>query len=345
MPCRRLFRTGPGSARRGRTGRLAVAHAEHDAGRPAPGERHPPSRPGGVRRQPGRHRPARRVPGVDLRRRWRRAPSGWPRPCGASGSATTTGWGPSPGTTRSTSRPTWPSPPWGRCCTPSTSGSSPSSWPTSSTTPRTRWSSSTPRSRPLFARVRDECKTVEHIIVVGEGDTTGLGETLSYDELIDAEEPGYDWPAARRTPGGVDVLHERHHGQPQGRRLQPPLDVAARLRRHDGQLRGRQRDATACSSSCPCSTPTPGACPTRRSSPGPTSICPERFLQAEPLARIIAEQRPTLSLGVPTIWNDLLRYSPDPRRRPVVAAAAHGRRRGRAPDAHGGVPGPVRASP
>src|SRR5580704_7817561 len=47
---------------------------------------------------------------------------------------------------------------------------------------------------PLFARVRDECKTVEHIIVVGDGDTTGLGDTLSYDELVDAEEPGYDWP-------------------------------------------------------------------------------------------------------------------------------------------------------
>ena len=30
------------------------------------------------------------------------------------------------------------------------------------------------------------------------------------------------------------------------------------------------------------------------------------FLQAEPLTRIIAEQRPTLSAGVPTIWNDLL---------------------------------------
>ena len=30
-----------------------------------------------------------------------------------------------------------------------------------------------------------------------------------------------------REPGRVDVLHERHHRQPQGRRLQPPLDVPA----------------------------------------------------------------------------------------------------------------------
>jgi fatty-acyl-CoA synthase len=42
---------------------------------------------------------------------------------------------------------------------------------------------------------------------------------------------------------------------------------------------------------------------------GTDLILPERFLQAEPLARMIGELRPTLSLGVPTIWNDLLRYS------------------------------------
>ena len=42
---------------------------------------------------------------------------------------------------------------------------------------------------------------------------------------------------------------------------------------------------------------------------GTDLLMPERFLQAEPLATMIAEHRPTLSLGVPTIWNDLLRYS------------------------------------
>ena len=46
------------------------------------------------------------------------------------GSATATGWVPSCGTTTPTSRPTWASRPWERCSTPSTCGSSPSSWPT-----------------------------------------------------------------------------------------------------------------------------------------------------------------------------------------------------------------------
>ncbi len=42
---------------------------------------------------------------------------------------------------------------------------------------------------------------------------------------------------------------------------------------------------------------------------GADLIMPQMFLQAAPLAAIIGRHRPTLSAGVPTIWNDLLRYS------------------------------------
>ncbi len=41
---------------------------------------------------------------------------------------------------------------------------------------------------------------------------------------------------------------------------------------------------------------------------GSTMIMPGRFLQAEPLASMIEMFRPTVSSGVPTIWNDLLHY-------------------------------------
>ena len=46
---------------------------------------------------------------------------------------------------------------------------------------------------------------------------------------------------AGREPGRVDVLHERHHRQPQGRRLLAPLDLAAHRRRDDGRQPGRLR--------------------------------------------------------------------------------------------------------
>src|SRR5688572_16550461 len=37
---------------------------------------------------------------------------------------------------------------------------------------------------PLLAKVRDQLKTVEKIIVKGTGDTGGLGDTLDYDTLL-----------------------------------------------------------------------------------------------------------------------------------------------------------------
>ena len=38
---------------------------------------------------------------------------------------------------------------------------------------------------------------------------------------------------------------------------------------------------------------------------------PGRYLQAEPLARFIAAERPTVSAAVPTVWADLYRYGND----------------------------------
>ena len=64
---------------------------------------------------------------------------------------------------------------------------------------------------------------------------------------------------------------------------------------------------------------------------GADLVMPQQFLQAAPLAAIIAAHRPTLSAGVPTIWSDLLRYAADQPGRPVVAADDHRRRGGRAP--------------
>jgi fatty-acyl-CoA synthase len=41
---------------------------------------------------------------------------------------------------------------------------------------------------------------------------------------------------------------------------------------------------------------------------GSDFVMPQRFLQAEPLTRLIALERPTLSARVPTIWNDVLQF-------------------------------------
>jgi fatty-acyl-CoA synthase len=41
---------------------------------------------------------------------------------------------------------------------------------------------------------------------------------------------------------------------------------------------------------------------------GADLLMPERFLQAEPLVRLIGAERPTIAGAVPTIWNDVLNF-------------------------------------
>jgi fatty-acyl-CoA synthase len=161
---------------------------------------------------------------------------------------------------------------------------------------------------PLFARVRDECKTVEHIVVVGEGDTTGLGDSVSYDDLVGAEEAGYVWPALDERQAASMCYTSGTTGNPKG-------VVYSHRSTWLHAFAGMNTNCVGASESdrvlviVPMFHANAWGMPYTAFFAGTDLIFPERFLQAEPLARIIAEQRPTLSLGVPTIWNDLLHYA------------------------------------
>ncbi|HTU38989.1 MAG TPA: AMP-binding protein, partial [Acidimicrobiales bacterium] len=69
---------------------------------------------------------------------------------------------------------------------------------------------------PLLAAVKDELKTVETIIVVGEGDTSALGDTLSYERLLSAEEPGFAWPDLDERSAAAMCYTSGTTGNPKG---------------------------------------------------------------------------------------------------------------------------------
>jgi fatty-acyl-CoA synthase len=161
---------------------------------------------------------------------------------------------------------------------------------------------------PLFARVRAQCPTVRHVVVVGEGDTSGLGHTLAYEELVGAEEPGYDWPELDETSAAAMCYTSGTTGDPKG-------VVYSHRSTYLHSFAGMAANTVGASQHdrvlvvVPMFHANAWGMPYTAFLAGTDLVMPERFLQAEPLARMFAEQRPTLSLGVPTIWNDLLRYS------------------------------------
>ncbi|MDA8311389.1 MAG: long-chain fatty acid--CoA ligase [Actinomycetota bacterium] len=159
---------------------------------------------------------------------------------------------------------------------------------------------------PVLARVIDSLPSVETIIVNGAGDTSPLGETLDYETLLGAEEPGFDWPALDEHDAAAMCYTSGTTGQPKGvvyshrstflHSMEATSASALGMTEHDKML-----------VVVPMFHANAWGTPYAAFMAGTSLVMPQMLLQGEHLVKIISEQRPTLSAGVPTIWNDLLR--------------------------------------
>ena len=52
--------------------------------------------------------------------------------------------------------------------------------------------------------------------MVGEGDTSALGETLSYERLLAAEQPGFEWPDLDERSAAAMCYTSGTTGNPKG---------------------------------------------------------------------------------------------------------------------------------
>ena len=122
----------------------------------------------------------------------------------------------------------------------------------------------------------------------------------------DRRRRGIHLPGHRRALGGGDVLHERHHGAAQGRRLLAPGDRdplarldAVELARHRRARRRAAGGADVPRQRLGLPLHVHARRRGRRSSPARTSIPPS-------LLDAFVEQKVTVTAGVPTIWMGIL---------------------------------------
>jgi fatty-acyl-CoA synthase len=162
---------------------------------------------------------------------------------------------------------------------------------------------------PLLEKVAPTFETVEHYVVMGEGDTGSLpGNVVRYEELLAGQDAGYDYPelddrmaaglcytsGTTGNPKGVLYSHRSNVLHALGSCLADTLAIS-----HDDRILPVVPMFHANAWGVPYAATFVGA----------DLIMPAQFLQPEPLCRLIVEERVTVAPAVPTIWRDVLRHA------------------------------------
>jgi len=168
----------------------------------------------------------------------------------------------------------------------------------------------------VISPVAGELTSVEAWIVVDDADSdvSALEATgrpvLRYDELLAAESTGYDYPEPDERAAAAMCYTSGTTGDPKGvvySHRSTYLHSMATCTPAVIGLDASDRILTI----VPQFHANAWGLPYAAFLSGASLLMPGRFLQAEPLARFIAEERPTVSSAVPTVWAELFRYGND----------------------------------
>jgi fatty-acyl-CoA synthase len=162
---------------------------------------------------------------------------------------------------------------------------------------------------PLLEKLAPSFTTVEHYIVMGDGDAGSLPNALRYEELMEEAGAGdYDYPEVDERQAAALCYTSGTTGNPKGvlySHRSISLHSTATLVK-DGLGLSRSDRVLAV---VPMFHANAWGLPHGAALAGADLMLPDRFLAAEPLTGFIVAERPTLMGCVPTIFADVLRYA------------------------------------
>jgi fatty-acyl-CoA synthase len=162
---------------------------------------------------------------------------------------------------------------------------------------------------PVLEKLAPSFDTVERYVVMGEGDAGTLPNALRYEQLLEEAGPGeFEYPEVAERQAAALCYTSGTTGNPKGvlySHRSISLHSSATLMT-DGTAISRADRVLAV---VPMFHANAWGLPYGAALAGADLILPDRFLGAEPLAKLIEAERPTLMGCVPTIFADLLRYA------------------------------------
>jgi fatty-acyl-CoA synthase len=151
---------------------------------------------------------------------------------------------------------------------------------------------------------------VEHVIVTGGGDVAPLGDRVAvhrWDELLSRASGQFAWPVLDEDDAAALCYTSGTTGNPKGVAYSHrsiwlhSMQVCA----NEGfGLNPAQKELVI----VPMFHAMAWGLPYASFMSGASLVMPDRYLSAEPIARMIESEQPTLAAAVPTIWTDLLSY-------------------------------------
>jgi len=163
---------------------------------------------------------------------------------------------------------------------------------------------------PLLAKVAPALTTVEHYVLVGDGDTSGLGDVPvhRYEDLLAAAPAEHAWPDVDERSAAAMCYTSGTTGNPKGVVYSHRSTWLHSLATATGNVFGLvERDRVL--PVVPMFHANAWGLPYSGWFAGTDLVFPGRFLDAASLAGLIERTRPTVAGAVPTIWNDLLGYA------------------------------------
>ncbi|MEV0698877.1 long-chain fatty acid--CoA ligase [Saccharopolyspora sp. NPDC050389] len=164
---------------------------------------------------------------------------------------------------------------------------------------------------PLFQKLLPELKTVRHVIVAGGGKAAleaPAGVAVhDYEELLAGQPDVFDWPEIDERSAAAMCYTSGTTANPKGvvyshrsiylHSMQVCMTDGMALSQADRSL-----------AVVPMFHAMSWGLPYAAFMVGASMIMPDRFLQPEPLLKMIAAERPTMAAAVPTIWQGVLQH-------------------------------------